>query len=99
MTYDESADVLELARAHDFDVKRIPMKNTHHDCKNELFITRRVGGAVSHPGDELLVQPLLHIRSDLIPGFSTLSRLRFNRAGSETALTLVFAPARPPEPS
>lgn len=38
MTYDESPEVMELAERHGFDLERVPMKNTHHDCKCELII-------------------------------------------------------------
>ncbi len=40
MTYDDSPEILSLARAHDLDVRRVPMKTTHHDEKLELLIGR-----------------------------------------------------------
>jgi len=41
MTYDDDPDVVALARRFDFQVERVPMKNTHHDEKCELVITAR----------------------------------------------------------
>jgi DNA adenine methylase len=40
MTYDNDAEVVALARRFRFSVERVPMKNTHHDEKSELVITR-----------------------------------------------------------
>ena len=39
MTYDESPDVIEMARSHDFHLAKVPMKNTHHAVMYELLIT------------------------------------------------------------
>ena len=41
MTYDQSPEILDLVRRHDFQVKRVRMKNTHHDQIWELLISRR----------------------------------------------------------
>lgn len=40
MTYDETDEVLALAHRHDFKVRRVPMKTTHHEVKNELLLTK-----------------------------------------------------------
>jgi DNA adenine methylase len=40
MTYDDAEDVRKLAQAHDFSVKNIAMKNTHHAQLRELLISR-----------------------------------------------------------
>ena len=39
MTYDESPDVIEMARRHGFHLAKVPMKNTHHAVMYELLIT------------------------------------------------------------
>ncbi len=39
MTYDESPDVIEMARSQGFHLARVPMKNTHHAVMYELLIT------------------------------------------------------------
>ena len=39
MTYDESSDVIEMARERGFHVAKVPMKNTHHAVMYELLIT------------------------------------------------------------
>lgn len=39
MTYDESPDVIEMARRRGFHLARVPMKNTHHAVMYELLIT------------------------------------------------------------
>lgn len=41
MTYDESPDVIELARRRGFHLAKVPMKNTHHAVMYELLITSR----------------------------------------------------------
>ncbi len=38
MTYDDAADVRTLAARYHFDVRAVPMKNTHHAQMNELLI-------------------------------------------------------------
>jgi DNA adenine methylase len=40
MTYDEAAEVKEMARRHGFQMRLIPMKNTHHATLKELVIGR-----------------------------------------------------------
>ena len=40
MTYDDDDEVVALARRFGFRVERVPMKNTHHEEKFELAITR-----------------------------------------------------------
>lgn len=40
MTYDDAAEVRELARAHGFAIKRVPMKGTRHVINYELLISR-----------------------------------------------------------
>ena len=39
MTYDESPDVIQMARTRGFHLAKVPMKNTHHDLLYELLIT------------------------------------------------------------
>ncbi len=39
MTYDESSDVIEMARRRGFHVAKVAMKNTHHAVMYELLIT------------------------------------------------------------
>ena len=41
MTYDQSHEIIDLIRSYCFQVKRVNMKNTHHDQIWELLITRR----------------------------------------------------------
>lgn len=41
MTYDDDLSVTELTRRFGFQIQRVPMKNTHHEKKCELVITRR----------------------------------------------------------
>ena len=40
MTYDDNAEIRELARKHEFSVKAVAMKNTHHAKMTELLISR-----------------------------------------------------------
>ena len=40
MTYDDATEILKLAETHGFQVRKVPMKNTHHDKKMELVIGR-----------------------------------------------------------
>ena len=42
MTYDESPDVIEMARRRGFHLAKVPMKNTHHAVMYELLITSHV---------------------------------------------------------
>lgn len=39
MTYDESSDVVEMARRRGFHLAKVPMKSTHHAVMYELLIT------------------------------------------------------------
>ena len=39
MTYDESDEIIRMARGHRFCLSKVPMKNTHHDLLYELLIT------------------------------------------------------------
>ena len=39
MTYDESDEIIRMARGHRFCLSKVPMKNTHHDFLYELLIT------------------------------------------------------------
>ena len=41
MTYDQSAEIFELATRHSFQLRKVFMKNTHHERIWELLITRR----------------------------------------------------------
>jgi DNA adenine methylase len=43
MTYDDAADVRELANKYSFDMELIAMKNTHHAEMTELLIGRDLG--------------------------------------------------------
>jgi len=40
MTYDRAEPILELVKEHKFDVREVPMKNTHHNLMYELIISR-----------------------------------------------------------
>lgn len=40
MTYDDDIDVLGLAKRHCFVLEYVSMKNSHHNCMQELVITR-----------------------------------------------------------
>jgi len=42
MTYDDSEEIRDLARRYKFQVKAIPMKNTHHARMYELLISRNL---------------------------------------------------------
>jgi len=39
MTYDDYSEVVEMANHHGFQIERLPMKNTRHEKKYELFIS------------------------------------------------------------
>ena len=41
LTYDDAKEVRDLATAHDFFIKPIPMKTTHHTRMYELALTNR----------------------------------------------------------
>lgn len=40
LTYDDSVEVRALAKRHDFKIKMVPMKNTHHAIVYELLILK-----------------------------------------------------------
>jgi len=42
MTYDNSAEIRELAKKFGFQTALIPMKNTHHELMNELLVGRNL---------------------------------------------------------
>lgn len=42
LTYDDTKEVEALAKTHGFSTKRIAMKNTHHEKKNELLIGKNL---------------------------------------------------------
>jgi len=42
MTYDEAEEVKQMARKHRFQMRLIPMKNTHHTTMKELVIGRNL---------------------------------------------------------
>jgi len=43
ITYDNTAEIRSLAEKHDFQLREIPMKTTHHERKIELLIGRDLG--------------------------------------------------------
>jgi DNA adenine methylase len=50
MTYDNNAEVVELATRHGFATAAIPMKNTHHAEMTELLIGRRLDWLAARHG-------------------------------------------------
>lgn len=40
MTYDDAPEVVEMALRNDFEITRVPMKNTHHEIIHELLIKK-----------------------------------------------------------
>ena len=40
MTYDDVEEVVLLANKYRFEIKRVPMKTTHHEIKNELLLLK-----------------------------------------------------------
>jgi DNA adenine methylase len=42
MTYDDSDEVRSLAAQYDFDIRLLPMNNTHHAKMTELLIGRKL---------------------------------------------------------
>lgn len=50
ITYDEADEVKEMARRHGFQMRLIPMKNTHHATLNELVIGRGLTWLDELPG-------------------------------------------------
>jgi DNA adenine methylase len=51
MTYDEAEEVKEMARRHGFQMRLIPMKNTHHATMRELVIGRDLSGLDELPAE------------------------------------------------
>lgn len=49
MTYDHSEEVKAIARAHDFQMRLIPMTNTHHATMEELVIGRDLSWMDKYP--------------------------------------------------
>ncbi|MBI3421804.1 MAG: hypothetical protein HY011_02585 [Acidobacteria bacterium] len=43
MTYDDDAQIRELAQANGFELKAVAMKNNHHAEMTELLIGRNLG--------------------------------------------------------
>jgi len=43
MTYDDADEIRTLAMEHGFQMRPVPMKNTHHAKKMELLIGRDLG--------------------------------------------------------
>jgi DNA adenine methylase len=43
MTYDDAAEIRELAAKYSFQVEAVPMKNTHHEVMKELLVGRDFG--------------------------------------------------------
>ncbi len=40
MTYDDAIEIRALAELHNFEVRPVAMKSTHHEQKTELLISR-----------------------------------------------------------
>ena len=58
LTYDDAKEVRDLATAHGFFIKPIPMKTTHHTRMYELAITNRpFDSATANESLRLLEQP------------------------------------------
>jgi DNA adenine methylase len=47
MTYDDHPEICELAQGYQFELRRVPMKNTHHAEKYELLIGRDLSWLIS----------------------------------------------------
>jgi DNA adenine methylase len=43
MTYDVSSEIEQLAGRYSFEIKQIPMKNTHNTAMNEYIISKDLG--------------------------------------------------------
>jgi DNA adenine methylase len=61
ITYDNADEVKAMARAHGFQMRLIPMTNTHHATMEELVISKNLSWmdsfpAVHEPGVEYIVQ-------------------------------------------
>jgi len=50
MTYDDAEEIRGLATRHGFDMRRVPMKSTHHAEMLELLIGRDLGWVPVAPG-------------------------------------------------
>lgn len=49
MTYDDAEEVKEMARAHRFQMRLIPMTNTHHAAMEELVVGKNLSWMDSYP--------------------------------------------------
>ncbi|WP_049751760.1 hypothetical protein [Chlorobium phaeobacteroides] len=49
MTYDNAEEVKEMARKHGFQMRLIPMTNTHHAAMKELVIGKDLSWMDSYP--------------------------------------------------
>jgi len=56
ITYDNSVEIAHLAKKAVLETCTVPMKNTHHSCKN---------GAVNRKGSEVGVRVILRHRNEL----------------------------------
>ncbi len=68
MTYDDSEEVKQMARRHGFQMRLIPMKNTHHATMKELVIGRDLSwldelNAVQEPETKYWVKELKREKS------------------------------------
>jgi DNA adenine methylase len=48
MTYDDHPEICELAQGYQLELRRVPMKNTHHTEKHELLIGRDLSWLNGH---------------------------------------------------
>lgn len=72
MTYDNSEEVKKMARRHGFQMRLIPMNNTHHATMEELVIGRDLSWmdafpAVHEPQTEYTTQTTKKRKSDPSP--------------------------------
>ena len=49
MTYDNAEEIKEMARKHGFQMRLIPMTNTHHAAMKELVIGKDLSWMDSYP--------------------------------------------------
>lgn len=49
MTYDNAEEVKRMARRHGFQMRLIPMNNTHHALMEELVIGKELSWMDQHP--------------------------------------------------
>jgi len=49
MTYDNAEEVKTMARAHGFQMRLIPMNNTHHATMEELVIGKELSWMDQYP--------------------------------------------------